>query len=551
MNTFEGLEFPASLVVGLNSRRAGALVIAFGFAALAGCGSDSASDADADASIPAAPTAASPATSAAPTSSSSTTIEPAREPSMWFDVTDQAIGETALWTNKVDVADIDNDGDVDLLFANGGNYDVPGEPLMNQIFANDGNGVFEDVSEQVLGDQGDLARVIKARDINGDGLPDIIVGTTFETQSRLFLGRGGLTFEEVTDSNLPQIDASVGDLEIGDVDADGDLDIVLADWGPGKPRSSPGAAPMLWLNDGNGVFTDAGPARMPDHQIRFSWDLELVDIDNDFDLDILVSCKSCEGGFLYRNDGTGTFADASDGLPQRGNNYDYEAIDLNADGFLDLTTINDGKGLTEHVLLSDGLGGFTDETEELWPEVANVGEDDNAVVYLDIDSDGDADFLIGSLSGKDRVLINDGGGHLTLMDDLFGGAYTPGTLGIALADFNGDARLDVVQAQGEKGTEEKVFFGELISPDTAPPIITNVIEASGTIHARIHDNKSPTVPHDWQSVAVDGPDGQQQLEWYGEYLWRTTVTQPGTYRVCATDAAGNSACSDDLTVDGD
>jgi len=47
---------------------------------------------------------------------------------------------------------------------------------------------------------------------------------------------------------------------------------------------------------------------------------------------------------------------------------------------------------------------------------------------------------------------------------------------------------------------------------------------------------------------------RSQMQWYGEYLWRTrtrtrTLT-PGTYRVCATDAAGNRACSEPITVEG-
>jgi hypothetical protein len=475
--------------------------------------------------------------------------EPEAPVSLWTDVTDEAIGPTSQWTNKVDLADIDGDGDVDLLFADGGKYDTPGEPLINQIFVNDGNGVFSAVSEQVLGPEGDLARVIKARDLNGDGIVDIIVGTTFETQSRLYLGEGGLDFVEVTATHLPQMEASVGDVEVGDVDGDGDLDLVLADWGPGSPLQSEGAPPLLWLNDGTGVFSDASVARIPQNNIGFSWELELVDVDNDYDLDIAVSCKVCDGSFLYHNDGTGSFTDATDQLPQRNNNYDFEAIDLDGDGFLDLTTINDGRNLTQRVLLADGSGGFVDATEELWPEAANPTFDDNVVVYLDFDSDGDADILIGSLGGPDRILVNDGTGHLSLFEDPpFGDVRSRGTLGMAVADLNGDGKLDVVEAQGEVSLDEKVYLGTAISPDTAPPVISGAVDLAGTIHARIHDNKSPTVPHDWQDVFVENESGKLEMQWYGEYLWRVDISDPGEYRVCATDAAGNTACSEPLTV---
>ncbi len=143
---------------------------------------------------------------------------------------------------------------------------------------------------------------------------------------------------------------SVGDLEFGDVDGDGDLDIVLADWGPGNNMSNEGGRTRLWLNDGAGHFTDATAARMPAALVRFSWDLELVDVDNDSDLDMVVSCKRCGGGFLFSNDGAGTFTDDPRGLPQYTNNYEYEPMDLDGDGFLDLVTINDGDILRETVV---------------------------------------------------------------------------------------------------------------------------------------------------------------------------------------------------------
>ncbi|MBT8365222.1 MAG: VCBS repeat-containing protein [Deltaproteobacteria bacterium] len=72
---------------------------------------------------------------------------------------------------------------------------------------------------------------------------------------------------------------------------DGDLDLVLANWGPGNPMESAGAQTMLWLNDGEGRFTDVTGDRMPKVAVKFSWNLEFVDVDNDYDLDVIVSSK--------------------------------------------------------------------------------------------------------------------------------------------------------------------------------------------------------------------------------------------------------------------
>ncbi|MGQ0735921.1 MAG: FG-GAP repeat domain-containing protein [Acidobacteriota bacterium] len=489
---------------------------------------------------------------------------PASSGPLWTDVTATAIGSTAFWTNKVEIADLDGDGRPDLLFANGGDYSTPGAPEPNQVFLKSGPGFrFVEATSRVFGSTPDLARVIKARDVNADGVADILVGTTYQTQSRLFLGSGQGRFTEVTATHMPPLPLSVGDLEFGDVDGDDDLDVVLADWGPGNNMTNDGGRTRLWLNDGTGGFTDATDARMPDLEVRFSWDLELVDVDNDSDLDVLVSCKRCPGGHLFTNDGAGRFTDDPRGLPQYTNNYEFEAMDLDGDEFLDLVTLNDGEivgeassSRREHVFRNDGKGRFRDATDAWWPPAANVGEDDNMVAFLDFDSDGDADFVVGSLSGPDRLVINDGRGRLSVRLDVFDGEPTPGTLAIALADLDGDGRMDVVQGQGEHKTaiDERVFSGGGLAPDTAPPSVTRVAaqQTGGRrlVHARVHDRKSPSLPTEWRRVSVQWSDARGEREapmrWYGEYLWRAVwpADIPATtpYRVCATDAAGNAAC---------
>ena len=475
---------------------------------------------------------------------------------LWRDATDDTIGATAEWSNKVELADVDGDGKVDILFANGGNYNEPSSDVEpNRVFLNGGPGArFREITD-ALG-AGDLARVIKVRDLSGDGVPDILVGTTYQTQSRLYLGTGGGRFTEVTATHLPQGPASIGDLEFGDVDSDGDLDVVLADWGPGDPFESEGAPVKLWLNRGDGRFTEGA---MPAVNVRWSWDLELFDVDNDYDLDVMVACKACTGSKLFLGNGRGSFTDASQQLPQFTNNYEFEPIDLDGDGFLDVVTVNDGEQLTnefdrrEHVFKNQ-RGTFTDATEQLWPDSANVGADDNVIAVLDVDSDGDPDFVIGSLGdGDDRLLVNDRG-RLALRANVFDGAPTAGTLGLAFADLDGDGKLDAVQSQGELAEDERVYFGTGIARDTAAPKI-DLVEAVGPgrvgIRARIHDNKTPVMAHDFTRVElrVDGTRATD-FQWYGGALWRATVdlAAGASYTVCAIDAAGNEACSPAQTV---
>jgi hypothetical protein len=472
--------------------------------------------------------------------------------SAWHDVTGTALGTTADWTNKVELADIDTDGDVDLLFANGGDYESPGTPVANRVFLNDGEAGFTDATGTVFGRAVGITRVIKVADVNADSVPDIVVGTAYGTQSRLYLGAGSGRWRDATRTNLPSRRLSVGDLELGDVDADADLDMVLADWGPGSPMRNEGGVVALWLNDGHGRFTDATAARMPTTRVKFSWELELVDVDNDWDLDLATSCKMCRSSLVYENDGTGRFTDVTERMPHFTNSYEFTPLDLDGDGYLDLVTSNDGEetglGLAEHVFRNDSGRGYVDVTDQWWPagmRQANAGWDDNMVVGLDVESDGDADFVIGSLDGPDRVLLNDGTGALTVSNSIFDGSATRGTLGIAQADLNGDARVDFVESQGEADgyEDERVYLaGDKVPPDTAPPVIRAEL-VDGQVVARVHDNRTPNQPHDWQRIIVRSPGHHARMEWYGENLFRAEAPAGSDLQVCATDAAGNQACA--------
>jgi len=493
---------------------------------------------------------------AGPKLESQAEVQPVSTAGLWADATAETIGATGEWTNKIELADLNGDGRVDILFANGGNYREPGDPVPSRIFLNQGPGKpFREATTEILGDAPMLVRVIKTADVDADGIVDIFVGATYQTQSRLLLGKGGGSFADVTQTHLPAMPLSLGDVEFGDVDFDGDLDLVLADWGPGDPMKNEGGRTRLWLNDGAGKFTDATGERMPEVLVRFCWDLEFADVDNDYDLDLMISSKLSDGSFLFENDGKGAFTDVTAGrMPQFTNNYEFEPLDLNGDGYVDTATINDGGEIEgqrgshrENIFLNDGKGGFLYSTPVSLPDSENLGYDDNRVVYLDYDSDGDADVLLGSLSGPDRLLINDGKGVFRVAIDVVEGPETKGTLCIALADLNGDGKLDIVMAQGEvEGFEdEKVFFGGNLPPDTAGPVITLAGKTGdGIIRARIHDNKAPTRPFDFKEVAVVASGKRVPMTWYGEHLWRARApAEEGPHEVCATDSAGNQACA--------
>ena len=121
---------------------------------------------------------------------SSTTGTPVNEV-LWEDMTEKYLPKTAEWTNRVEASDLNGDGRIDLIFANGGDYSEPGALESSRVFINKGpDAQFLEVTEDIFGDAKFYARVIKVRDLNGDGNPDILVGNTFQTQSELYFGLG-------------------------------------------------------------------------------------------------------------------------------------------------------------------------------------------------------------------------------------------------------------------------------------------------------------------------------------------------------------------------
>ena len=466
----------------------------------------------------------------------------------WQDATGDCVGTTAQWTNKVEVADVDGDGLVDLLFANGGNYATPGTAEATRAWKNLGNWTqagphCSEISAQAVAGFTGLSRMIKAADIDDDGDLDILTGGAHQSQLALFV-RDGTSWRDAT-AQLPQQATSIGDAEFGDVDADGDLDIVLAEWGTTAPNAMnyAGGRTRLYLNDGSGRFSEATTTHMPNILVKWSWDLELVDVDFDFHLDVLVSCKLCTTSYLFRNDGTGHFTDDPNALPHFANNYEFEPMDIDGDGDLDLITLNDGPSITDHIFVNNG-GVFVDETAARLTGTANpANADDNVAVWLDYDADRDADLLIGTL-GNDRLLVNDGAGKFTL-----GAAPTPndtaGTLGLAVADLNGDGRLDVIQGQGESAFPDKVQLAtQAVSVDTIQPRINVQNSSDGIVRAQILDFIGPSHPHDFQKVVLLVDGMEIPMKWYGSMLWRAPLPSATTnYQVCATDRQGNVGCS--------
>ena len=285
---------------------------------------------------------------------------------------------------SVALGDVDQDGDLDgwLGYDNG-----------SRIYLRT-NGQWVD-SGQLLDEEGFILDVVLG-DFDGDNDPDAV--TLDFGQITIWINQGGEQSGVIGSYGLSvTLPTDLGTrLALGDLDNDSDLDIMLARGG-NRPDT-------IWLNDGNGSFTDSGLLIGN----AASTDIALGDIDGDNDLDAIISTS-----------------DTSTDDP----------VPLNE---IWLNTTNHITPVAE-LFIDSGL---------------RLGVTDGSSVALgDVDGDDDLDVWIAGLTSLDILWINEGGNQ----------EGTPGTFSqsvqeigsftkeVAFTDFDGDGDLDAVVARSSVG----------------------------------------------------------------------------------------------------
>jgi hypothetical protein len=348
-------------------------------------------------------------------------------------------------TNRLeDVAagDIDSDGDTDLVVAR----------FLEQsfVYRNDGFGRFDlDLGAIPAGEDRTLA--VALGDVDGDGDLDAVLGVEALVPGtggdRVLINDGTGNFTDETGLRLPAPTESTTDIELADIDGDGDLDLIAAtsfDFFAGELPT------RLYRNNGNGVFTSV-PANIPSIGVSTS-QLAVADVDGDNDLDLVLA--NTRGNFgsmvsqqtlLFRNDGTGVFTDESSTAMPADNDFSegLALADVDGDGDLDLAIANDDftGAIQNRLYVNDGTGVFTDETATRLPAVA---DETTGIAFLDADGDGDQDLVLAQNGSATEILLNDGFG-------VFGAAPADLTfddfdfsIGVVTGDFDDDRDVDIL-----------------------------------------------------------------------------------------------------------
>jgi len=250
------------------------------------------------------------------------------------DVTAKAGVADVTGARKALFADLDHDGDLDLLLVGDGG---------REVYRNNLDGTFTGVADGFgLAGVGESYDAVYA-DFDTDGRIDVFV--TGDNDNALLHNGGVQRFSDVTLASGLGSEGGWRATAAGDYDNDGSLDLFVG--------RVPTGEPMLWLNAGDGTFTRDRRSSAA-LRSRAGSAATFVDYDNDGWLDLVVG--GSRGVHLFRNDGTGRFLDRSTLVPDPVRAAGASAIavsDVDDDGDQDLWLI-DGAGAPR--LLRNDLG---------------------------------------------------------------------------------------------------------------------------------------------------------------------------------------------------
>jgi len=290
--------------------------------------------------------------------------------------------------------DLDNDGDQDLCVTG---EDSQGSSMnyFSAVYLNDGDGIYEE-SLLVNIPKCKISAIV-CGDLDGDGYNDLIISGAMRTSpyfTTTILINQGVTGGNWNGMSVSGYSADLpllknGSLTLGDVDGDGDLDLLLTGVYSYTKQT------FLFINNGDpdsdgwDGFSDSGESITE----MDSSDAAFEDIDGDSDLDLIIAGSSTD--FPYRtaeiwlNNGSGRFTEYVGTSLAPVSIANIVTGDPDKDGDIDIVVSgyeSDAKYYTRFYY-NDGTGSFSEENMGF----TNIGDGEGR--FFDADGDGDLDFI--------------------------------------------------------------------------------------------------------------------------------------------------------------
>ena len=283
---------------------------------------------------------------------------------------------------------------------------------------------------------------VRIVDLDEDGLQDVLVCDVLGQKVSWIRQEAGGTFTEQT--ILSEVNGPVH-VEAIDMDEDGDLDVLVSAMGVILPSDAHLGEVLILENDGNELFIQHVIAK----GVQRVTDVQAGDLDGDGDLDLSVAQFGYTQGQVqwFQNNGDWSFTPHQ--LIDRSGAIHAPVVDIDNDGDLDVLALLSQEWETVYAFVNDGSGSFT---PKILHDVADADFSSSGIEVADLDQDGDADVLWTNGDAFVAIdyrplpthglqwLENHGEGEFEFhrigqMD----GAYAP-----SVADMDNDGDLDIV-----------------------------------------------------------------------------------------------------------
>jgi PKD repeat protein/phosphodiesterase/alkaline phosphatase D-like protein len=397
-------------------------------------------------------------------------------------------GYVSGFTSSIAIGDIDSDGDLDILVSDASANGI-------EIAENDGTGSIGGGSG-FSGGSSDIAQSLDLGDVDGDGDLDIAAGFRNSQQNQIWLNAGLGQFPFSSVLNFGTGSDNTYAVKLGDLDGDGDLDVV---------SSNSGQQSYVYLNTGGGTISGIG--RNLGAATGSVTTMSLADLDGDGDLDIAVG-NNGQQNVVYLNQ----LSSPTPLVPTENNPGASKSTNLSAT-FSENISVGTSSTFVAHGSMSGkragAYGGGGTQTPSFDPSAdfhpgeevevvltsglqttsglsaepyvwkftvaggvaaadfangsASFGSSDatQSLAAGDVDADGDLDIAVGNTSNQQNVIyVNDGSGDFSTSTNFGTGTESSWSVGFADVDGDGDLDVGVGNNTGGSGPQNVVYLND-------------------------------------------------------------------------------------------